>query len=840
MKRGVSVLLGFLLISTLTAGVQSQAHEQAGSDYFQSMVPLTMQDGTTRYLKDLNLSYELVVGHYAQEIQFDRGLENCNQGTTVQGGTTTEPISFQYRPIDKSFEPLGRWETLETWGTMDPWWGCQLASPSLGQDGVYMYHEDLYRKTNLAPDIEVRVYGETTGTEYAAAITALRGRNPINYVAMGDSYSSGEGVEPYFSDSATPEFSPVLNKCHRSQRAYSQLFHAPFSSDRMIDDALSVHFIACSGARTYNVLAGGTGQYDEPPQLAQGFVNDRTSLVTITIGGNDVGFKSALEWCTVLSCLDSWLPAPSRDPVESLRTWLSEKVQSQGFLDQLTLTLEAIRFDAPNATIVVSGYPRLFPETQVEQLTCVKLAPLAGEEDFLNYLGYQLDFAIEKAAARAGVYYNDVQVPFAGHSICGSAGEWISGYTVPDLIPNPLPGPGHLFPPLVGSGSFHPNAEGQSGYASSLGSFLERRVDAGAHLTSSGLPMNPTPTDDGFQPLRAARQPVIWRRHRRRLMSTSDGPAGSLGEARVTPVAPTTDGCSNLIFGSGEMTKVQATGFAPNSSTHVVLFEQNGSRSGTALGTLMSDANGDVGGSVQIPLDLTSPNSDLVMLDGPDAQSDGRRFAVASIALSPPFSGCDQNLPHVSVAAPADGATYAVGQPVSANYMCSDGSAGTGLASCGGTVSPGQLINTSPGPHTFEVTARDNQGSANRVRVHYNVVYSFEGFTAPVNNLPTVNLAQAGQTIPITWTLRDYAGVGVANPSSFVDVASAAVPCGENQPSDEIEWTSSATGLKYLGDGRWRYSWQTSKAYAGSCMLLRLKLADGITEGRSASFRFRT
>lgn len=840
MKRGVALLLGFLLISTIASSVPSQAHQQNGSDYFASFVPLQMQDGSTHFLKDINLSYRLVPGQNSQEIQFDRGLESCDQPGSPDAGTTTEPISFQFRPLDDSHNPLSGWETYVTYSVLDPWWGCQLQIyPSLGGDGQYMYHDDFYRRTRLAPNLEMRAFGEQTGTEYADAIQGLRGRDPINYVAMGDSYSSGESVEPYFSDSATPNLSPIVNRCHRSQRAYSQLLHAPFSSSPLIDSALSVHFIACSGARTYNVLPSGSGQYDEPPQLAQGFVNDRTNLVTVTIGGNDVGFKGALIACSVVPCIAPWIPAPSLNPVESLSSWISDTVQSQDFLDQLTLTLHAIRYDAPNATIVVSGYPTIFPVSRDDQLGCAKLAPLVDAESFLNGIGYQLNNVVQEAARRAGVYYNDrVQNAFDGHSICGGSGEWINGYTAPEITL----GQSFPFVGLAAASSFHPNAAGQAGYAVSIEDFLTRQIDGGARLSTSGLPINPDPTLDSYQTLRARITSLHHRhRHRRAFTAASDTPdlSGSLGEASLSPASPIAQGCSDLLLGPGEVAHLEASGFAPNSTVNAVLYEHDGSHSGIQLGSIPVDQGGNVSGNLQMPLNLSVPNSDLVMLKGADARAGGR-LAFANVGVLSPAGQCDENLPIVSMTAPSSGATYVVGQPVSARYECRDDSAASGLASCSGTSANGQLLDTSsPGQHTFEVTARDNLGNTTKRVINYSVVYSFTGFTAPVNNLPIVNVAQAGQTIPITWTIRDYAGAGISDSSSFLQVSSATVPCDSADITDEVEWTTASTGLKYLGGGTWRYNWQTSKSYAGSCRTLRLKLSDGVAEGRSASFRFK-
>src|SRR3954454_9608653 len=100
-----------------------------------------------------------------------------------------------------------------------------------------------------------------------------------NYVALGDSYASGVGSGSYTSESGS---------CLRSTKAYPQLWvkgHAPSS----------FKFVACSGAKTTDVNA------NQPSA-----VSSSTTLASITIGGNDVGFSAAMENC-VLDGTDTWV-----------------------------------------------------------------------------------------------------------------------------------------------------------------------------------------------------------------------------------------------------------------------------------------------------------------------------------------------------------------------------------------------------------------------------------------------------------------------------------------------------------------------------------------------------
>lgn len=115
------------------------------------------------------------------------------------------------------------------------------------------------------------------------------------YVALGDSYSAGEGVEPYLPDS--DDINKHGNRCHRSTQAYAERLR--FSGGSQL------RFRACSGAVIANMHTKqktGPGVM-VPPQLVDGILGPDVGLVTITIGGNDAGFAHIVELCaTNLRC----------------------------------------------------------------------------------------------------------------------------------------------------------------------------------------------------------------------------------------------------------------------------------------------------------------------------------------------------------------------------------------------------------------------------------------------------------------------------------------------------------------------------------------------------------
>ena len=238
-----------------------------------------------------------------------------------------------------------------------------------------------------------------TGTAPARTVLAAAPR-AVRYVALGDSYAAGTGAGE--SGSST-------GSCVRSTNAYPEQWahrHAPAS------------FVsaACDGATTLGVLSG---------QLA--VLNARTTLVSITIGGNDAGFAHVMQTCVLewdSACLDT---------VSSAEAFVAGTLPGR-----LDATLRAVRAHAPSAKIVVVGYPDLYDLSQ--SADCIGLG--TTKRTALNQGADDLDRALSAAAARNGDVFADVRGPFSGHEICDSA-SWLHSVTFP-----------------IGD-SYHPNADGQ-------------------------------------------------------------------------------------------------------------------------------------------------------------------------------------------------------------------------------------------------------------------------------------------------------------------------------------------------------------------------------------------
>lgn len=233
----------------------------------------------------------------------------------------------------------------------------------------------------------------------------------IEYVALGDSYASGVGTRSYIDDGSG---------CSRSNSAYPPLIANEIGAD--------LEFAACSGAKTGDVLS---------KQL--GGLSDSTDLVTITVGGNDTGWAGVVQKCAY--------PYPW--------TCTAEIAAAEKFIrDQLPAKLhavyDAVEDAAPNAEVIVLGYPRLFNGEECNAIT--RISP--GEQAALNKAADLLVTTIGTVAGSHDFEYVDVRDAFTGHSVCDDT-EWINGLSYPIAE------------------SYHPNKAGQqSGYFTLLNALV--------------------------------------------------------------------------------------------------------------------------------------------------------------------------------------------------------------------------------------------------------------------------------------------------------------------------------------------------------------------------------
>ena len=226
-------------------------------------------------------------------------------------------------------------------------------------------------------------------TRTVPAVKLLPVPPPVRYVARGDSYAAGIGAA---DDTA------AQGGCARSVDAYPEQWAAHHAHASFVS-------AACDGATTAGVLSGQVQA-----------LSARTTLVSLTVGGNDAGFSHVMEACV----LQFWDRA-CQNAISAADAFIARTLPGR-----LDATLQAIRARAPAAKVVVVGYPDLYDLSQSPGclgLSTAKRTALAQGAD-------ALDRALSAAAARNGAVFADVRGDFAGHEICDSS-RWLYPVTFP-------------------------------------------------------------------------------------------------------------------------------------------------------------------------------------------------------------------------------------------------------------------------------------------------------------------------------------------------------------------------------------------------------------------------
>ncbi|MFG2430831.1 NocE [Streptomyces sp. NPDC048590] len=323
----------------------------------------------------------------------------------------------------------------------------------------------------------------------AAGFQKLSGKPKDMVVALGDSYSSGEGasasggVDYYKETNYRDENNPsTRNACHRSTKAWSRQATIPGRSASVgsMDDsrsaAMDYHLVACSGARTYNIAT--VGENGELPQLQKGYLDQNTTLVTMSIGGNDARFAYIIQKCIFggvgwpTLCQDQTFDDDDKNVDDAAYQGLkigvaAERLAKERVRPAITTALKNIAAKAPNAKIVLMGYPPLLEGVG----GCI---PGVGTEEapWLNSMAGTLATEMQGAvndAKTAGVkaWFSNPAQNFAGKAVCGDP-EQVHGIVL-DLVESDEPAIDWPILQLGASAqSFHPKIGGARLYADSL------------------------------------------------------------------------------------------------------------------------------------------------------------------------------------------------------------------------------------------------------------------------------------------------------------------------------------------------------------------------------------
>jgi hypothetical protein len=420
------------------------------------------------------------------------------------------------------------WEVTGTWTlnrSLNQWARVLVAMPDHGahtQQGTYTINlgngqtrrRSIQQKTQEFRWVSLGVFsfagtpsvtlssitGEGDGTQDIAfdaiAFAPLSAKPAEQLVVLGDSYASGEGAGNYFpeTDDSGTGGSAWRNGCHRSRNAWSRQAVLPDMDETVgsladrFDPSMDYHLLACSGATTANLLPnqgfGGHGQHKELSQLDRGFLDNNTTTVALSIGGNDAHFGDVITMCTVGTptplqyCGDSAAPTDwYGDPPQvtaplkvALPAIINDKVKPA-----VETVLRQVRALAPNARIVLMGYPRLFPllgdgETWYRSTSCELTLGLTNEEiDFLNDMSDLLNDALHETVVklrdeRVPVSYSDPREEFELTQVC-SSGE-ANNESIHRVVVGKTEGEDPSSP--VSQQSFHPKQSGAGRYAAAF------------------------------------------------------------------------------------------------------------------------------------------------------------------------------------------------------------------------------------------------------------------------------------------------------------------------------------------------------------------------------------
>ena len=251
------------------------------------------------------------------------------------------------------------------------------------------------------------------------------------YVALGSSFAAGPGVHGEAANS------PTL--CMQSNSNYGRILAAL--------EVVSFHDASCSGATTRDVLSRDS--LLRLPQIAA--LRRQTKLVTVTVGGNDVGYIGNL---VAEACRNDPKAVPFAARVLGFCRAMPAAQVEAGFRDlpqQLHRILQGIHQAAPDARVIIVDYTTVLPGAG----TCPRLHLTPEEADAGREVARRLVELTAEAAARDRVELLEASVLSRGHDVC-SDDPWINGFVFPAKVSS------------FGPAAFHPNAKAMEAIAAAL------------------------------------------------------------------------------------------------------------------------------------------------------------------------------------------------------------------------------------------------------------------------------------------------------------------------------------------------------------------------------------
>ncbi|WP_256983600.1 SGNH/GDSL hydrolase family protein [Rhodococcus sp. 15-649-2-2] len=291
----------------------------------------------------------------------------------------------------------------------------------------------------------MRIQGILSGVAAAAcALTACTTGSPaptasssasLDYVALGDSAASGPRIP---NQVGAPG-------CQQSDSNYPHVLAEELAVASFVD-------VTCSGAITENIVSTpqATSSGDVPVQLDA--LSADTDLVTITIGGNDIGLVSTAVGCLTFTASSATNVCKDRltaGGVDTVAAAIAEKAPNWGAM------LDAVTERAPDARILVVGYGTYLPDGG-----CFPTQPMLPEDaDYIQGSITAMNEALKTQADEHGAEFVDTEALSVGHDVCVAPDQRYFEGVIPQNPAAPL----------------HPTAAGMAG----IGDAVAEAVRAG-------------------------------------------------------------------------------------------------------------------------------------------------------------------------------------------------------------------------------------------------------------------------------------------------------------------------------------------------------------------------
>ncbi|MDL2341562.1 MAG: SGNH/GDSL hydrolase family protein [Patescibacteria group bacterium] len=422
----------------------------------------------------------------------------------------------------------------------------------------------------------------------------------MDYLALGDSYTAGEGAFAYKQGTDTP-----TNQCHNSLKSYPSLLTTALFTQA------GGKSIACSGARMADITGGPdyNGQADDGLAYGQRTKDQITQLLTdltpgtlpqsafaghyqpaamtVSVGGNDIGFGSILKLCVAPHVNPHVTNANACYSTYEDRLELANSIDAQ--VPRLVKMLKQLKQTTPGTVIYLVGYPLIAVDTG----SCAINVHLNTTELALSIeVIKELNHALARAAIATGSNYVDVEMALAGHRLCETDSKLVAvnGVTAGNDGGFAASIFGHsVTVDFLGKESYHPTAYGQQ--------LIEEAILRQTHNLHDKLaaPLASAPAS-------TATAKIL------------DAPKSGRPTIRKVPTVITKHqsakrGASLPITVSG-----RAHGLRAN-TTYTVKLKQGSAV--TSIGTILSATDSAIAGSVNLP-STTVPGTYELDLDGTD------------------------------------------------------------------------------------------------------------------------------------------------------------------------------------------------------------------------------